>query len=1189
MKYSDIIGIEPFFDSTFNITEEKENYWKQFIPNDKFEDNLFQIVNTFVTENADERKSIWVQGTYGTGKSHSTSVIKHLLSDNLSDVEDYINKLKNQQLKGMLKNFRKSEKVFPVVLKGTNEIVDVEEMKYVIQRETMKQLKAAGIDISVKSDFDAIISMLEDKRFDSFWSLELKGGLEKYASNKTELKEMLQAGDVDVLKEINSGLKKAKIMKATDNIYTWLAEVKREIKKQGYADYLVLFWDEFTSLLDIAERRSILNTIQDIAELSKAPDADNPGEYIGVYVFLVTHKNMEAMDSYKELKEDEKTMAKARFLELKYDMQDITTYHILSNAIKTKDDKKLKELVKERIDGNISIQDTLDNITEQFDKPAETKKTIKELYPFHPYTAYLATFVSRAIGSAERSIFEFLNDDKKGFKAFIEKDITDKSFLTADYVWDFFVEAFSEDRTNNFDAIINKFNMFIDIVDKKGDNCVRVFKTVLLFNLLNRVTATDSDYQEKSLVNPSEKCISAALSGALNNAEIAEALAYIDEKQIITRNPEGIFEISSSSMPIERVQRAKNELYSTYEDVSKIIVEYPTILNELGNQIRHTISRETEVNVFWGDSNSASMKSKVSKRFDKPFKLNVALCLFRGETKEFDQKFNRSENPIHKQKTMLDELSLQSECSNVAFVVIDAAMGNKAFEGFIENSAREQVAKSLGLEGEIADYREKAEKWVIEWKNRIISSSKCSIIFRGSRSDVAFAQAGNKIEGNVLPIVFSKGLDLIPGIRTSKTAWPDAFAKKTVENACFIETRSEFENQLKGAANPIKFLLKDKDGQFLFDEKLNYIKGNENDNPIRILFKEIEEKVEKLKSQTVVDLGKEFEYLSRPEYGYYPNYVCMAAVALAFRQYIGKIYNADQGSIIDKIAMKDIVVAMFTYWRQGKSNGKLRVRFSTSEEKELVDLLQNIFGVNGDGIIEVKWNIREKFAKDSKSPLWALKYVEEKGDEFNKIVDSLFSMVTNPNEGIKQDDINNLLNGLKLYKTDFVLAINNTKDSNCLLKFINKCLEKVHGENCDLERLMEFLTHELQEETVYWKEDEVKNKVLEGYIQQSNSSPEGRPSGEGMVIEDFEDEPDSSVESDDAIDEEDDPGLPPEFEPIDITPIHVTGKVRGTIDKVKETVSSSQITVEQAKKIFVELCEEYPVICDKLIKFLDKE
>lgn len=133
MKYSEIIEIEPFFDSTFNMTEEKENYWKQFITNEKFESNLKEIVNAFTSLTGDQHKSIWVQGTYGTGKSHSTAVIKHLLSDDLDDITDYIDKLANPQLKGMLINFRKKERVFPVVLKGTYSIVDTEELKYASQ------------------------------------------------------------------------------------------------------------------------------------------------------------------------------------------------------------------------------------------------------------------------------------------------------------------------------------------------------------------------------------------------------------------------------------------------------------------------------------------------------------------------------------------------------------------------------------------------------------------------------------------------------------------------------------------------------------------------------------------------------------------------------------------------------------------------------------------------------------------------------------------------------------------------------------------------------------------------------------------------------------------------------------------------------------------------------------------------
>lgn len=505
MHYSDIIGIESFFDSTFNMTEERENYWKQFITNEKFESNLKAVVNAFTSPTSDQHKSIWVQGTYGTGKSHSTSVIKHLLSDDLDDISDYVEKISDTQLKAMILGFRKKERVFPVVLKGTYSIVDSEELKYIIQRAVTSQLKAAGVHIAVKSDFQAVIEMLEDKKFESFWDVMISSDLGRYVNSIEELKELLDNGDVEVLKKINDSLKKAHMIKATPDIKRWLTEVMTELREQKIADYLVIFWDEFTSLLEITERRSILNCIQDIAELSKAPRKEDENKCIGVYVFLITHKSMEATDSYKELKEDEKTMAKARFLGLKYDMQDITTYHILSNALKVKNKVEYEVLVENRVRLQSEVAEALKEIVAPMERSAQIQAIIQKLYPFHPYTAYLATFVSRAIGSAERSIFEFLNDDKKGFKAFIENDIDDVKYLTADRVWDFFVGAFSEDRTNNFDAIINKYSMYSSKLSDTDLPELSVFKVILLLNLLNRVTQMDGGDLERSLVNPSKK------------------------------------------------------------------------------------------------------------------------------------------------------------------------------------------------------------------------------------------------------------------------------------------------------------------------------------------------------------------------------------------------------------------------------------------------------------------------------------------------------------------------------------------------------------------------------------------------------------------------------------------------------------------------------------------------------------
>ncbi|MDE7253101.1 MAG: hypothetical protein K2O32_09185 [Acetatifactor sp.] len=939
MKYSEIIGIEPFFDSTFNMTEEKENYWKQFITNEKFESNLKEIVNAFTSQTGDQHKSIWIQGTYGTGKSHSTSVIKHLLSDNPSDIEDYIEKLANPQLKGMLKNFRKNERIFPVVLKGTYSIVDTEELKYTIQRAVMQQLDQAGISITVKSDFQAVIEMLQDKKFTSFWQSMLSEELNRYASTTDELKELLENGDVEVLKEINNALKKSNMIKATPDIKQWLTEVVNELREKKVADYLVLFWDEFTSLLEISERRSILNCMQDIAELSKAPRKDNKDKFIGVYVFLITHKSMEATDSYKELKEDEKTMAKARFLGLKYDMQDITTYHILSNALKITNKQEYDALVQERVELQSEVAEALKEIVAPMEKSAQTQNIIKRLYPFHPYTAYLATFVSRAIGSAERSIFEFLNDENRGFKYFIKNDTDEVKYLTADKVWDFFVEAFSEDRTNNFDAIISKWLMYSEKLEDTENPELSVFKVILLLNLLNRVTQMDGGDQEKSLVNPSKKNILHVLSGAWSNEAINNALNVIDEKQIIPKGPDDVYEVSSSAMPPEKIQAAKDKLYLKYEDVSALLEEYPAYKADITKTISNAenFNRATEFAVVWGNLQQISIESKLQKAFSKEYAAKIAIVVFRGETPSYDKKTNRAELAIESQKNMIQKLSQKDTMQNVVFVIVDVPLGNQRFEGVIDARARETVANDTKVE-DSTQYNKKAARWMEKWRTEIIDGA-AEVIFRGERVNTpTFKAVSNSGVVTDIARVFPNGAERLSQVASASTGWKQIYAKKTVEKICYAVNRSEIE-AFVGAESAVSHLLKDKHGSWIFDEKINYIGQYDPTCPMTVLIKVIDDKIAELRNKTVVDIGQEFRFLTEPPYGYYNNYICMAAVALAFRGYTQKMYLADQGSLVTQNILRDIVNAAFYFWLDDKQDPKLRVRFSTADEKELIDMI----------------------------------------------------------------------------------------------------------------------------------------------------------------------------------------------------------------------------------------------------------
>lgn len=1195
MKYSEILGIESFFDSTFNITEEKENYWKQFITNEKFESNLKEIVNAFTSLTGDQHKSIWVQGTYGTGKSHSTSVIKHLLSDNLEDITDYIGKLTNPQLKGMLLNFRKKARVFPVVLKGTYSIVDTEELKYTIQRAVAQQLNEAGISVTVKSDFQAVIEMLEDKKFSSFWDSMLKQELDRYASSIDELKEALEIGDVNVLKEINIALKKSNMIKATPDIKQWLIEVMDELRKQKVADYLVIFWDEFTSLLEITERRSILNCMQDIAELSKAPREDEKDKFIGVYVFLITHKSMEATDSYKELKEDEKTMAKARFLGLKYDMQDITTYHILSNALKISDKAKYAQIVSERIKNQIEVKQALDEIVAPMDKSAQTKEIIQKLYPFHPYTAYLATFVSRAIGSAERSIFEFLNDEKKGFKYFIQQDMDAVKYLTADKVWDFFVEAFSEDRTNNFDAIINKFSMYSTKLEDTDIPELSAFKVILLLNLLNRVTQMDGGDQEKSLVNPSKKNILLVLSGAWSSDAITKALESIDEKQIVLKGPDDVYEVSSSAMPMEKIQAAKDKLYLKYEDVSTLLDEYIGYKNDITKVISNAngFNRMAEFSLIWGNLSAVSIESKLLKAFSKDYAAKIAIVVFRGETPGYDKKSNRPEYAIESQKNVIQKLSQKDTMQDVIFVIADTTLGQQRFEGVIESKARENVAKDTKIE-DPTPYEKKTMRWMEKWKNDLISGS-VTIIFRDERVNKDSLKSGESTIVTSVGRVFTSGAEKLAKIANASTAWKPTYAKKTVEKVCYAANRSEIED-FGGQEAAIVNLLKDKDGSWIFDEKLEYIGTYDVNVPMTVLVKAIDDKIAELRNKTVVDIGSEFKFLTQAPYGYYNNYVCMAAVALVFRRYIGKMYLADQGSLVTKIIMRDIVNAAFYNWLKKKSDAKLRVRFSTAEEKDLIDLIQNIFGVKGDGISETKWALRTAFEKQNKSPLWALKYVVDKGAEFNSVIDELFKLANATGESITQEDVSNLLEGLKKQKTTIALTLEKVKVSTCINTFINKCLSKVGVKIDNYSNLMVFLKQNLSDAIVFWREDDVEKQIFQWCVLQSKQSgdqtdnTDANDSGNTNSSDDINGGNTGSGDIDaiDDFDSDDDLFDEPDFEPIDITPI-IIGKAHATIEAATKMINEKQFGDDEAKQILVKLCKEYPVVCSAVMRLLDEE
>ena len=727
-----------------------------------------------------------------------------------------------------------------------------------------------------------------------------------------------------------------------------------------------------------------------------------------------------------------------------------------------------------------------------------------------------------------------------------------------------------------------------------------VFKVILLLNLLNRVTQMDGGDQEKSLVNPSKKNILHVLSGAWSNEAINSALTAIDKKQIILRGPDDVYEVSSSAMPIEKIQAVKDKIYLKYEDISSLFEEYIGYKNDITNIISNadSFNRATEFALIWGGLPTMSMEAKLLKALSKSYTAKVALILFRGETPTYDKKSNRPEGALEVQKNFIQKLSEKDTMKDIIFVVSDVAIGERRFEGVIDFKARERVARDTKIE-DPSLYEKKASQWMEKWRTEIIDGA-ATVIFRGERVNTSTYKSvcNSGLVADVARI-FPYGAERISQVASASTGWRQSYTKKTVERICYANNRSEIEG-FGGPESAVVYLLKDKSGNWIFDEKMNYIGQYDETCPMSILIKVIDDKIAQLRNKTVVDIGQEFKFLTEPPYGYYNNYICMAAVALAFRQYTEKMYLSDQGSLVSPTIMRDIINAAFYNWLDQKSDAKLRVRFSTAEEKELIDMIQSIFGVKGDGISETKWAMRTSFEYKYKSPLWALKYVVDKGAEFNSIIDALFALANATGDSITQEDVSDLLEGLKKHKTSIALTLEKVEDSTCILAFIEKCMASVQTKLEDYSNLMSYLKQNLSDAIVFWREDDVEKQILQWCVLQSRQKGTvpnlashteiqtgGEPDAPGY--NDIED-PDNDMQTGGGQDDEYDDELfdSPDFEPIEITPIAI-GKTHATIEAATVMINEKEFNEEEAKQILVKLCKEYPVVCSAVMKLLSEE
>lgn len=287
MVYNDIIR-KRSGKAAYSIEEEKGNQWASFIPNEQFNTVLKTVLRSVRGNDIDSHKSFWINGTYGTGKSHAVAVISHLLCDPVEDIKGWVEYEygadKFKLIREQIFTLRKQKRLLPVKIEGLMDMAHVADLPLVLQSAVIKALNREHIDCTVNTDFDELISHIQEHVV--IWEdlISRSVALKSVAATREKLIQKLQARDMGTYQKAKDAQRSANmaILFGQENIGSWLIEIQEKLRRETEYKGLLILWDEFTDVMDDSIGISVLKSLQTIAHKFANEENDS-------FLFLISH------------------------------------------------------------------------------------------------------------------------------------------------------------------------------------------------------------------------------------------------------------------------------------------------------------------------------------------------------------------------------------------------------------------------------------------------------------------------------------------------------------------------------------------------------------------------------------------------------------------------------------------------------------------------------------------------------------------------------------------------------------------------------------------------------------------------------------------------------------------------------------------------------------------------------------
>jgi hypothetical protein len=716
--YSKYIELSARYESVVDLTvdERDPDLWHNYIVHDDMKNLMKHVCDSLKNEEPDQRRSFWIHGTYGTGKSYAAIVLKHLFEDRLDGIERF---LSQQILAPFKKKFLDIRKNGDFLVVWKNGVTDVKSGTHLLMEAEMAirtHLKAKFGDNAYYGT-GSLVSIAQKATEDNSYNWQNifeSSVLSDEYSTFEEVKDSLNDG--------NEG-EKLKICEQISRIFrdkgwgflsvvdTFEAWVKDIIAGNNLAEGgIILIWDEFTQYLrDVGDD----NVLQRLSRLCKEDNAP-------FFMFLIVHIDPAGLESIGfDKSKYEKILG--RYHELEFHITEDAAYDLIGGSIIPKagmekqwEDEKKKKVAE------------LADYSHEFDNLSLNGKSITDrlisLAPIHPMTLTLLAVVAQNFGASQRTLFRFMKDpDKKsenvGFIHYIENHEPDEwGWLTPNFLWDYFFTR--ESDVKGFPSEAKKvFQHYERTKDKISDEYAKhVLKAAMLLIAIMSSSTTSSLYSGRAgknqKISSNRSALYRCFYGQLSKEQVDDYLNAFDSNDWLRFSPQGNGDARLELPYAEAADKFEVRLEKLEKDNSRYM-----LFKKNG-----VFSKSIESKI-WDSNRATNGRIAVVACCNEKTSIVARLGELKAELDRYEYKIGLFVIVISYVKhyvplqSTVKELSEEDTTGRIAFCLIKTELTDTQLERWYTAKTHEELSDEDGKVADKNRYEEEALTIVESWAN----------------------------------------------------------------------------------------------------------------------------------------------------------------------------------------------------------------------------------------------------------------------------------------------------------------------------------------------------------------------------------------------------------------------------------------------------------------------------------------